>query len=85
MAGETGADREGGQLIDRVPARPPIREFVFIQPVGHARIPFPGVRADHRAGIDPAATRMVQRKRRPTSKVDSMIVLPTRRGRSQQV
>jgi hypothetical protein len=49
------ADREGGELIDRVAARTPVRELFLIQPLGHAREPFAGVRADHRAGIKPVA------------------------------
>src|SRR6516225_9485562 len=52
---EPRADREGGELIDRVAARTPVRELFLIQPLGHAREPFAGVRADHRAGIKPAA------------------------------
>src|SRR6516225_1296053 len=52
---EPRADREGGELIDRVAARTPVRELFLIQPLGHARQPFAGVRADHRAGIKPAA------------------------------
>src|SRR6516225_3160045 len=52
---EPRADREGGELIDRVAARTPVRELFLIQPLGHAREPFARVRADHRAGIKPAA------------------------------
>ena len=52
---EPRADRQGGELIDRVAARTPVRELFLIQPLGHAREPFAGVRADHRAGIKPAA------------------------------
>jgi hypothetical protein len=53
--GEAGANRQGGKLIDRVAAGAPVRQLFLIQPFRHARVPFARVRADHRAGIEPAA------------------------------
>jgi hypothetical protein len=47
-----GADRQGGELIDRVAAGTPIRKLLFVEPRRHTRMPFAGVRADHRAGIE---------------------------------
>jgi hypothetical protein len=75
------ADRYRGELIDRIAAGEPIRKLLFIEvPM---RLPFAECRPYHRAGIDlPASTRIVQRKQRPTSKVDSMMVLRARRGRT---
>ena len=49
--GEAGADHQSGQLIDRVAAGAPVRELLLIEALGHARLPFAGVRADHRAGV----------------------------------
>ena len=47
----------------------------------HAGVPFAGFWPDHRVGIElPQSTRIVQRKRGPTSNVDSMMVLRARRG-----
>jgi hypothetical protein len=53
--GETDADREGGELIDRVATGAPIRQLILIEALRHARMPFAGVRADQPAGIEPAA------------------------------
>jgi hypothetical protein len=52
---EAGADRQGGELIDRVAAGAPVRELVLLQALGHARVPFARIRADHGARIEPAA------------------------------
>src|SRR5271155_949842 len=52
---EASADRQGGELVDRVAAGAPVREFVLIESLRHARRPFAGVRADHRAGIESPA------------------------------
>jgi len=62
-------------------ARAPVRKLLFVEALGHTRLPFAGYRPDHRAGIElPQSMRIVQLKRRPTSNVDSMIVLRARRG-----
>src|SRR5215469_15488767 len=53
---ETGADGQSSELIDRVASGAPVRELVLSEALGHARMPFARVRADHRAGIDPAAS-----------------------------
>src|SRR5690242_2221607 len=50
--GEAGADRQRGELIDRVAAGAPVRELLFVEALGHPRMPFAGVRADHRAGVE---------------------------------
>jgi hypothetical protein len=56
---------KAGKLIDRVAAGAPVRQLFVVQTLGHSWMPFPGVRADHRAGVEPAAIdAMVQRKRR---------------------
>jgi hypothetical protein len=39
-------------LIDRVAAGAPVRQLLFVEALRHARVPFAGVRADHRAGIE---------------------------------
>src|ERR1700760_788006 len=53
--GEARADGQRCKLIDRVAAGAPVRQLLFIEALGHARMPFAGVRADHRAGIELAA------------------------------
>jgi hypothetical protein len=50
-----------------------------VEALGHARVPIAGCRPDHRGGSRPCSTRIVQRERRPTSNVDSMMVLGARR------
>ena len=35
---EAGADRQGGQLIDRVTAGAPVGELLLIEALGHARM-----------------------------------------------
>jgi hypothetical protein len=78
---EAGADCQGGELIDRVAAGAPVGKLLFVEALGHARMPFAAYRPMTAAGSSsPQSTRIVQRKRRPTSNVDSMIVLRARRG-----
>src|SRR5258705_3371466 len=78
---EARADREGGELIDRVAAGAPIRQLPFVEALGHTRVPFTGYRQITAPGSSwPQSIRIVQLKRRPTSNVDSMIVLRARRG-----
>ena len=76
---EARADRQRRELIDRIAAGEPVRKLVFAEALGHspgtARITAPG-------SSWPQSTRIVQRKWRPTSKVDSMMVLRARRGGS---
>ncbi len=65
---EARADGQRGELIDSVAAGTPVRKLLLIEALGHARVPFLGYRPDHRAGSSwPQSTRIVQRKRRPTS------------------
>jgi hypothetical protein len=54
-AREARADGQGRELIDRVAAGAPVRQFIFVEALGHARVPFIGFRPDHRAGIELAA------------------------------
>ena len=42
---EARADGQGGELIDGIAARTPVRELLFVEAIGHARIPFPRVPA----------------------------------------
>jgi len=62
---EARADCQCGELIDRITAGTPVRELLFVEALGDARA---------------QSTRIVRRKRRPTSNVDSMTVLRARRG-----
>ena len=49
------ADCERGELINRVPAGAPVRQFLFVELLGHARVPFARYWPDHRAGVEFAA------------------------------
>ena len=49
---EPRADRQRGELIDRVAATAPVRKLLFVEALGHARVPFAGHRPDHRAGVE---------------------------------
>jgi hypothetical protein len=46
------ADCQSGELIDRITAGAPVRKFLFVQALGHTRVPFTGSRPDHRAGVE---------------------------------
>jgi hypothetical protein len=48
-------DRQSAELIDGVTAGTPVRVLLFVEALGRARIRFARVRADHRAGVEPAA------------------------------
>ena len=37
---EARADRQCGELIDRIASGTPIRELVFVEALGHPRMPF---------------------------------------------
>jgi hypothetical protein len=43
------------RAIDRIAARAPVRKLLFVEALGHARVPFAGYRPDHRAGVELAA------------------------------
>jgi hypothetical protein len=62
------ADGRRGEPIDRIAAGAPVRELLFVEALGHARVPTAGHRPDHRAGVD-LATFDAHRaaERRPTS------------------
>ena len=49
---EARADRECGELIDRIAASGPVRKLLFVEAHGHMRVPFAGCRPDHRAGVE---------------------------------
>src|SRR5205823_9371178 len=53
--GQGRADSEGGELVDRVAAAPPIGEFHIIEALGHVGVPLAGFRPDYRAGFELAA------------------------------
>jgi hypothetical protein len=81
MAEAIDRDRAGSRKTDRVAAGAPIRKLLFIEALGHARVDSPGSGRITAPGSSwPQSTRIVQRKRRPTSNVDSMMVLRARRG-----
>ncbi len=42
-------DCQCGELIDRIAATAPVRKFVLVEALGHARVPLAGYRPDHRA------------------------------------
>jgi uncharacterized protein (DUF2235 family) len=62
-------------LVDRVAAGAPIRKLLFVEVLRHLRMPLIAPGSNW-----PQSTRIVQRQRRPTSKVDSTTVLRARRG-----
>src|SRR6266446_9681352 len=49
---EARADCQCGELIDRIAARAPVRKLLFVEALGHTRVPFAGYRPDHRAGVE---------------------------------
>ena len=51
---EPRADCECGELIDRIAAGA-VRKLLFVELLGHTRLPFAGHRPDHRAGVELAA------------------------------
>jgi hypothetical protein len=77
---EARADGQGRELIDRVAAGAPVRQLLLVEALGHARHSPGSGRITTPGSSWPQSMRIVQRKRRPTSKVDSMIVLRARRG-----
>src|SRR5712671_3890355 len=46
------ANCQCGELIDRIAAGAPIRKLLFIELLGHTRLPFAGYRPDHRGRIE---------------------------------
>jgi hypothetical protein len=49
---EPRADTQRGELIDRIAPCAPVRELVFLEALGHPRMPLARFRPDHRAGIE---------------------------------
>ena len=79
---EARADGQGRELIDRVAAGAPVRQLLLVEALGHARHSPGSGRITTPGSSWPQSMRIVQRKRRPTSNVDSMMVLRARRGRT---
>src|SRR5205823_360739 len=52
---EARPDGQRGELIDRVAAGAPVRKLLFVEALGHTRVPFAGYRPDHRTGVELAA------------------------------
>jgi hypothetical protein len=52
---ESRADGQGGQLIDRIAARAPVRKLLAVEAFWDARVPLAGYRPDQRAGVELAA------------------------------
>ena len=67
------ADGQGGELIDGVASGTPVRKLLLVELLGHARgCHSPGIgRITALGSSSPQSTRIVQRKRRTTSNVDS--------------
>jgi hypothetical protein len=49
--GKARADCQCGELIDRIAPSAPVRKLLFIELLGHARVPFSGYWPDHCAGV----------------------------------
>ena len=77
---EARADGQGRELIDRVAAGAPVRQLLLVEALGPCALFAGSGRITAPGSSWPQSMRIVQRKRRPTSKVDSMIVLRARRG-----
>src|ERR1700747_2108450 len=52
---EARADGQGGELIDGISAGAPIRQLLFVETLGHVRMPLAGYRAHYRTGVELAA------------------------------
>ena len=78
-------DGQGRELIDGVAAGAPVRQLLFVEALGHARVPFAGDpgRITAPGSSWPQLMRIVQRNRRPTSKVEfnDRVAREARRGR----
>jgi hypothetical protein len=82
---EARADGQYGELIDRIAAGAPVRKLLFVEALGHTRVPFAGDRPDHRAGVElatidahRAAEAVADLKRR----FDDRVARETRRNRT---
>src|ERR1700730_2701904 len=49
---EACADCQCGERIDPIAASAPVRKLLFVEALGHTRVPFAGYRPDHRAGVE---------------------------------
>ena len=52
---EARADCQRGELIHGIAASAPVRKLLFVEALGHTRLPFAGYRPDHRTGVELAA------------------------------
>src|SRR3984893_14560641 len=49
---EACADCQCGERIDPIAASAPVRKLLFVEALGHTRVPFAGYWPDHRAGVE---------------------------------
>src|SRR5262245_47340446 len=49
------ANRQRGELVDRIATSVPVRKLLFVKALGDTRVPFTQSRPDHRAGVELAA------------------------------
>ena len=81
---EARADCQCGELIDRIAASAPVRELLFVEALGHTRVPFAGSRPDHRAGVELAtidAHRAAKAAADPERRLDNGVARQARRDR----
>ena len=52
---EARADGQCRELIDGTAASAPVRKLLFVETLGHTRVPLAGYRLDHHAGVELAA------------------------------
>ena len=78
---EARADCQCGELVDGIAAGAPVRKLIFLELLGHARVPFAGHRPDHRAGVELTAIDAHRAAEAGADlDVDSMMVLRARCG-----
>src|SRR5229473_3750352 len=81
---EARTDRQCGELIDRIAARAPVRKLLFVEALGHTRVPFAGYRPDHCAGVELAAIdahRAAEAAADLERRLDDGVARQARRGR----
>jgi hypothetical protein len=78
------ADCQGSELIDRVAAGAPVGKLLFVEALGHTRVPFAGHRPDRCSGIELAtidAHRAAEAAADIERRLDDGIAGETRRDR----
>src|SRR5215469_13327951 len=50
---EPRPDRQRRQLVNRIPSGAPVGELLFVEALGHPRVPFAGVGPDDHARVEP--------------------------------